>query len=252
MQIARRSLRRAGLTLALIVSLLAPALAAERARVKAEDYVIDAEIVPKTHRLLARAKVKITALDDTSFATFELSNALRPTRIVDGNGKPLTSERISADSSLRVSFPAPLTKGTSTTLTFEYEGALSSADDSPVEGLKLAYIGEDTSYLLYSGRWFPVTNYGIDRFTSTINITAPTGTVVVGSGSTSAAKPAAAGKSVTAPLSPGPSRTTFSAAAPYTSTFCPTRNNTRQPMRSLPASKWSFFPAFMDLRLPRS
>src|SRR5215467_13288354 len=117
MQIARRPLRRAVLFIGMIASLCLPALAAERARVKAEDYVIDAEIVPKTHRLMARAKVKITALDDTSFATFELHNALRPTRIVDGNGKPLTSERVSADNALRVSFPSPLAKGSSTTLT---------------------------------------------------------------------------------------------------------------------------------------
>src|SRR5262249_22209794 len=142
MQIARRSLRRAGLAFGLLLSLLAPTLAAERARAKAEDYVIDAEIVPKTHRLIARAKVKITALDDTSFVSSELHNALRPTRVVDANGKPLTAERITADNALRVSFPAPLTKGATTTLTFEYEGALASGDDSPVEGLKLAYIGE--------------------------------------------------------------------------------------------------------------
>jgi aminopeptidase N len=216
MQIARRSFRRAGLAFALLLALLAPALAAERARVKAEDYVIDAEIVPKTHRLIARAKVKITALDDTSFATFELHNALRATRIVDANGKPLTSERVSADNALRVSFPAPLAKGSSTTLTFEYEGALASADDSPVEGLKLAYIGEDISFLLYSGRWFPVTNYGIDRFTSTINITAPTGTAVVGSGSAASPKAAGAGKTVTSFSWPKPSFPGTIIAGPFT------------------------------------
>jgi hypothetical protein len=197
MHIARPSLRRACLSLGLILSLFAPALAAERARVKAEDYVIDAEIVPKTHRLIARAKVKITALDDTNFGTFELHNGLRPTRVLDANGKPLSAERISAESALRVNFPAGLSKGATTTLTFEYEGALATADDSPVEGLKLAYIGEDITYLLYAGRWFPVTNYGMDRFTAAINITAPEGTVVVGSYSTAAPKPAGAGKTVT-------------------------------------------------------
>src|SRR5262249_29889891 len=90
-----------------------------------------------------------------------------------------------------------ITKGASTTLTFEYEGSLVGAEDSPVEGLKLAYVGEDITCLLYAGRWFPVTGYGMDRFTAVINITAPTGITVVGSGSTSAAKPAAAGKAVT-------------------------------------------------------
>ena len=54
MQIARRPLRRALLFIGLIASLCLPALAADRPRVKAEDYVIDAEIVPKTHHITAR------------------------------------------------------------------------------------------------------------------------------------------------------------------------------------------------------
>jgi hypothetical protein len=197
MQTARRPLRRAGLLFTLVLALLLPALGAEKSRVKAESYVIDAEIVPKTHHLIARAQVKFTAIEDANFATFELHNALRVSKVLDANGKPLTAERISADNAVRVSFPATIAKGSSTTLTFEYEGALVSADDSPVEGLKLAYIGEDISYLLYAGRWFPVINYGIDRFTAAINITAPAGTVVVGSGSTAPGHPSAAGKVVT-------------------------------------------------------
>ena len=172
------------------------AVGAEKPRVKAEDYTIDAEIVPKTHRLIARTRVKFTALDDISFASFELHNGLHTTKILDGNGRPLTAERVTQDNAVRVTFPSALAKGTSSTLTFEYEGVLVGADDSPVEGLKLASIGEDATYLLYAGRWFPVTNYGIDRFTATINITAPAGTVVIGSGSTAPAKPAGAGKVV--------------------------------------------------------
>jgi aminopeptidase N len=175
---------------------MVPAMGAEKPRVKAEDYTIDAEIVPKTHRLIARARVRFTALDDISFASFELHNSLHTTKIVDSNGRPLTAERVTQDNAIRVTFPSALAKGTSSTLTFEYEGALVSADDSPVEGLKLASIGEDVTYLLYAGRWFPVTNYGIDRFTATINITAPAGTVVIGSGSVAPAKPAGAGKVV--------------------------------------------------------
>ncbi len=196
MQIARRPLRRASLLFGLILSVLVPALGAERARVKAEDYVIDAEIVPRTHHLTARVRVRFTALDDVNFASFELHNALHVSRVVDGNGRTLPAERVSQDNAIRVSFPAAIPKGTVTTLTFEYEGSLANADDSPVEGLKLAYIGEDVTYLLYSGRWFPVTNYGIDRFTAAINITAPVGTTVIGSGSTAPARPGTAGKIV--------------------------------------------------------
>ena len=196
MQIARRPLGRAWFLFAWVLSLVAPAMGAEKPRVKAQDYVIDAEIVPKTHRLIARARVKFMALDDVNFATFELHNGLRTTKVLDGNGRPLTAERISQDNAIRVTFPSALAKGSTSTVTFEYEGTLVSADDSPVEGLKLASISEEVSYLLYAGRWFPVTNFGIDRFTAAINITAPAGTVVVGSGSVAPARSAPPGKMV--------------------------------------------------------
>ena len=183
MHIARPPLRRAYLLLGLALSLTLSALGAEKSRVKAEDYQIDAEIFPQTHQIVAHARVKFTAINDTNFGSFELNNALRVTKVLDANGKPLSAERISQDNVIRVSFPAGMTKGSTGTLTFDYEGKLANADESPVEGLKLAYVGEETTYLLYPGRWFPVTNYGVDRFTASINITAPTGTIVIGSGS---------------------------------------------------------------------
>src|ERR1051326_7421187 len=192
---ARRSLR-ALLFIALITFLCLPALAADRARVRAEDYVIDADITPKTHHLSAKARIKFIALDDTNFASFELNNGLRVTRVIDEHGKPLTPERVTQENAVRISFPATLAKGSSATLTFDYEGTLATADDSPGEGLKLAYVGEDVAYLLYPGRWFPVTNYGIDRFTATINITSPATFLVVGSGSTGGPKPGGPGKAV--------------------------------------------------------
>jgi aminopeptidase N len=168
--------------LLLVCTVALPSLAAEKQRLRVDNYVIDAELAPHAHKLTARAKVKITALDDLSIATFELHNALRPTKITDEAGKPLTAERITQDSTIRIALPKGLQKDASTTLTIDYEGVLDSADDSPVQGLKLAYVGDDTSYLLYSGRWFPVVNYGIDRFTSTISVTVPAHFMVIGSG----------------------------------------------------------------------
>ncbi|HYM08872.1 MAG TPA: M1 family aminopeptidase [Terriglobales bacterium] len=159
-----------------------PSWAAEKMRLRVDDYQIDAELTPHTHKITARAKVKFTALEDLNIATFELHNALRVTKVIDAAGKPLTAERVTQDSSIRVPLDTPVAKDSSTTLTFEYEGVLDSADDSPVQGLKLAYIGDDTSYLLYAGRWFPVNAYGINRFTATMNITVPAHMMVIGSG----------------------------------------------------------------------
>jgi len=197
---ARRAL---GLTVVFFLTLIAnrPALAAEKTRLRADDYQIDVELLPQTHKLTARATVKVTALEDLSVATFQLNNALRVTKLTDANNKPLTPERNTQDSSVRFALASGLAKNASTTFTFEYEGTLESADDSPVQGLKLAYVGPETSYLLYSGLWFPVAGYGVNRFTSTIGVTVPAHMVVIGSGketSASATGTAATKKAPTA------------------------------------------------------
>ncbi len=175
-----------------------PALAAEKTRLRVDDYQIDVELLPQTHKLTARATVKVTALDDVSVATFQLNNALRITKLTDANNKPLTPERNTQESTVRFALNSDLAKDATTTFTFEYAGTLESADESPVEGLKLAYVGPETSYLLYSGLWFPVAGYGVNRFTSTINVTVPAHMVVIGSGkepsTTTTTTPAATAK----------------------------------------------------------
>ena len=173
-----------GLAVAVFVALVAgqPVTAAEKARLHADDYQIDVELLPQTHKLIARAAVKVTALDDVSVVTFQLNNALRITQLTDANNKPLNPERNTQDSTVRFALPNGLAKNASTTFNFEYEGTLENADDSPVQGLKLAYVGPDTSYLLYSGLWFPVAGYGVNRFTATINVTVPAHMVAIGSG----------------------------------------------------------------------
>jgi len=173
-----------------------PALAAEKTRLRVDDYQIDVELLPQTHKLTARATVKVTALDDLSVATFQLNNGLRITKLTDASNKPLTPERNTQDSSVRFALSSGLAKNASTNFTFEYEGTLESADDSPVQGLKLAYVGPDTSYLLYSGLWFPVAGYGVNRFTATISVTVPSHMVAIGSGKESSA--AATGAAATA------------------------------------------------------
>jgi Peptidase family M1 domain len=183
-RVDRRRFRPAlsGSLVVLLFCATLPAWSAEKARLRVDDYQIEAELNPHQHRLSAKAKVKFTALDDLSVATFELNNALRLTKVTDANNKPLSAERVTQDSTVRIPLTAGLTKDASTTMTFEYEGVLDSADESPVQGLKLASIGDDTSYLLYAARWFPVNAYGMNRFTSTISITIPSHMLAIGSG----------------------------------------------------------------------
>jgi Peptidase family M1 domain len=185
MRIARRPLGRAVLAITILLAAMTAVhttRAAEKARLTVQDYVIDAVVNPATHKLTAKATVKFTAQDDLSTASFELHNALRPTKVTDGEGHVLAAERVTQDSTVRVALPSGMTKGQEGTLTFEYEGVLNSAEDSPVQGLKLASIADPISYLLYSGRWFPMVGYNTNRFTSTIHVTVPQGYTAIGSG----------------------------------------------------------------------
>jgi aminopeptidase N len=180
---SRRERRAVVVCLTFLLTLVAvPAMAADKLRLRVDNYQIDAELTPHSHSITAHAKVKFTALENLTVASFELHNGLRVTKVVDDKGKPLNAERVSADSTVRVPLPNGLNKDQSTSLTFDYEGQLDSADDSPVQGLKLASISDDTSYLLYAGRWFPVNGYGLNRFTATMNISVPAHMVVIGSG----------------------------------------------------------------------
>jgi tetratricopeptide (TPR) repeat protein len=181
-RLRRRELAAFVVVASLLISL--PSWAADKARFHVDNYQIDAVLAPHDHKITARAKVKLTALEELNVATFNLHNDLRLTKVTDETGKTLTADRTPQDSSVRVSLNNKVAKGDSTTLTFEYEGVLDSADDSPVQGLKLSSINEDTCYLLYAGDWFPVSGYGIDRFSSTINVTVPAHMQVIGSGVT--------------------------------------------------------------------
>ena len=198
MYVAARPQRRELTFFVVLASLLLcmPAWGATNLRFHVDDYQIDAVLNPHDHKIFARAKVKITALDELNVVTFNLHNDLRLGKVTDAAGKTLVVDRVPQDSSVRVTLDKVVPKDDSTTLTFDYEGVLDSGDDSPVPGLKLTSINEDTCYLLYAGDWFPVSGYGIDRFSATINVTVPAHMMVIGSGTvTPGAAPAIKGAS---------------------------------------------------------
>ena len=105
--------------------------------------------------------------------------------MTDDAGQPLNGER-GANATVRVTPAQPLVQGQTYTWTFTYSGAITTADGGPVEGLKLASIADPVSYLLYAGRWFPMTGYQTDRFTADIHLHVPSGYTVIGSGITNA------------------------------------------------------------------
>ncbi len=173
-----------------------PLFAAEaKPPIEVTGYVLDAQVNPSAHTLTAQAKVTFIANQAGDAANFELHGALRVTEVRDASGASLNGER-GANATVRVTPAQPLVAGQTYTWTFLYNGALTSADGGPVEGLKLASIDDPISYLLYAGRWFPLVGYTTDRFTAEMHVYVPAGYTVVGSGATNA--PTAPGKVVNA------------------------------------------------------
>ncbi|WP_158823520.1 M1 family aminopeptidase [Granulicella sp. S156] len=152
-----------------------------RPQIDITGYVIHADLDPATGKLSATAAVTFTALDDLNVVVFGLNNGLQVSKITDSTNATLNSERNVTDSTIRVTPPALVAKGSSTTYTFIYSGA-PTVETSPVDGIKLVQVADPVSILLYAGRWFPMTGLFTDRFTAEMHITVPEGERVVGSG----------------------------------------------------------------------
>jgi Peptidase family M1 domain len=154
-----------------------------RARIDVEQYTIDADVSPNTGTLSAKASVRFVPLDDNiTSASFELNNALNVSRVVDDKGKQIPASRNQQDFTVRLSFEQPLVKGQPVTITFYYDGKLAGQEDSPVYGIKFAALHPDFGYLLYPARWYPVSGYTTDRFSTDLRVTVPMGYTVLGSG----------------------------------------------------------------------
>jgi tetratricopeptide (TPR) repeat protein len=171
--------------LATLLAALIPAAHAQqqaRGRVDVQHYVIDAQIDPVAQTLSANVQVRFVPQDSTSSVSFDLNNALNVSKIVDGAGNQVPAARSQQDFRVTLNFPQALTKGQPAQATFTYDGKLTGQEESPVFGIKFASIQKDHAFLMYPARWFPVSEYTIDRYTAEMRITVPSGYKVIAGG----------------------------------------------------------------------
>jgi tetratricopeptide (TPR) repeat protein len=175
--------RLSAVALAVVTIASAHAAVPLKPQIDVTSYVIRVDLDPATGRLSATTAVTFTALDDLNAVVFGLNNALQISTIGDGTNPSLTYERDVADSTVRVTPAAILSKGSSATWTFTYAG-VPTVGTSPVAGIKFVQVSDPVSVLLYPGRWFPVALPGLftDRFTAEIHVAVPKGETAVGSG----------------------------------------------------------------------
>jgi aminopeptidase N len=148
------------------------------------NYAITAELFPSQHMLSASVRIDFLPQGDLTTMSFELQNGLRVSSVKDAAGKACNYRQEGLI--LSIDFLNPVPQGKPASITVRYGGLLSSAEGSPVENLKLAYVGNEGSYLLYVARWFPVSQYGAARFAASMSITVPSDEMVIASGKASA------------------------------------------------------------------
>ncbi|MFN2599479.1 MAG: M1 family aminopeptidase [Pyrinomonadaceae bacterium] len=172
------------LTLSLAASAFAQATPG-RAKFDVTNYKIDAELRPSEHLLRATADVTFTPQDATRTVVFELNGALK-VEAVERGGKAVPNfvqDPVGLDQlgpNVRVDIGEVVQPGTPVTLRFRWAGALVTPEGGPLATKRLAYVGDENSYLMYAARWFPFHDYAADRATSDITVTVPAGFVVAG------------------------------------------------------------------------
>ncbi|HKS95905.1 MAG TPA: M1 family aminopeptidase [Terriglobia bacterium] len=156
---------------------------AQSSRFDVSQYAIAAELFPSTHMLKARARIQFVPRVDVTSLAFELDSNLRVQSVTDGSQNlPFRQDGLT----LTVNLPNLVQAGKTSSVVVDYGGSLATADGSPVENLKLNYVGPEGSYLLYTGRWFPVNGYSTNRFAAAIRMTVPSDEMVIASGKASA------------------------------------------------------------------
>jgi Peptidase family M1 domain len=158
---------------------------------RATHYVVDATINPADQMLTASATVTLQAQRASREVVVELHPDLE-VKSITLNGTAVTSQREASNPlELHVLLPNLAPAGQELTLRFAYAGTISNPDDSPVKGVRLANISSDGAYLLLPARWFPLTGYPSDRFTSVFNLKVPNTFAVVGTGTAGVPTPVA-------------------------------------------------------------
>ncbi|MFZ0063436.1 MAG: M1 family aminopeptidase [Pyrinomonadaceae bacterium] len=162
-----------------------PAAAPAGTRYDITNYRIEAQLVPEQHLLRAGADVTILPLEPTRSLVFELNGSLKVESVETG-GKPLTGVVQDAvgvgalGPNVRVDLGQVMPANQPLTLRFRWSGALMSPEGGPLATRRLAYVGNEGSYLMYASRWFPFHDYAVDRATADITLVVPTGTQVAG------------------------------------------------------------------------
>jgi tetratricopeptide (TPR) repeat protein len=196
-----------GIRIAFFATLLSLPIFAQtvkRTPLDVNHYLMDISLDPQERKMNASVDVTFTPKEDTRSVSFELNGSLKVESVARAGAStaaavpanPKTASRTSAPNSLtfiqdptngsdlgphvRIDLGDNIVKGSPITLRFKYSGVLDTPAGGPLLTKRLAYVGENSGYLMYAARWFPFNDYAADPATSDITISLPAGLQPVG------------------------------------------------------------------------
>ncbi|HUJ39917.1 MAG TPA: M1 family aminopeptidase [Candidatus Acidoferrales bacterium] len=162
-----------------------PARAQEPPRIqfRAVHYEVNAALLFKQHSISARAIIQLEALEPSALLTLQLHQDLAVQQVTLSDGRQLHFDRDSkVPMRLMIPLPQTVLPGQPFSIIVDYSGPLINDDTSPIRGVRLAYVGDDTATLLRAGRWFPLVEYPGGAYTGNFNIITSENIMVVGTG----------------------------------------------------------------------
>ena len=186
MRIALASAARAAVaSILLVFAAIAPVRAQNppRSSFRAIHYDVSAALLFPQHSISSRAIIQLEAREPSALLTLELHQDLGVQNVTTADGRSLRFDRDpKAPLRLMIALPQTVLPGQPFTIIVDYTGPLINDEMSPVRGVRLAYVGDDTAILLRAGRWFPMTEYPGGAYTANFNIITSENITVVGTG----------------------------------------------------------------------
>jgi aminopeptidase N len=154
-------------------------------RIEVMNCKIEAWLTPDAHEFRAAATITFSPVESTNYVVFELNENLSVQKVLNSEGVELEfGQNESRPGLLSIHYAQPVSQGVSATIRVEYQGGFDrdrysriySRDDSS------AFIGMEGTYLMYSAKWFPVSQFPADHATVRLEVTVPLGMTVIGPG----------------------------------------------------------------------
>ena len=141
----------------------------DRPTIDVEAYSVEVTLAPQEHRLTGRADIKFKQLDRKTYTTFDLDRRLRGDRASIG-GADVRFRQFDVDSTVEIDL-SNQQFNSNPVLHIEYSGIL-----DPEQGRRepvLARVSEDSAFLLYEGKWFPINGLYRDKADMRLKLNVP-------------------------------------------------------------------------------